>query len=111
MRKVASLLPVLMLTSALAFGQARTITGVIRDSNGNPVPFASVAEAGKKTGTTTDQQGRFTINANKGAVLVVSAVNFKSQQVAISDRTAYDVALENSMSTMDEVIVTAGGIK
>lgn len=111
MRKVASLLPVLMLTSALAFGQARTVSGVIRDSNGNPVPFASVTEAGKKTGTTTDQNGRFTLNTNKGAILVISAVNFKKQELSINDRVAYDIALETTVSSMDEVIVTAGGIK
>ena len=49
MRKVASLMPVLMLTCALAFGQARTLSGRVTDAQGNPVPFASITVKGANT--------------------------------------------------------------
>jgi hypothetical protein len=44
MRKIASLLSVLMLLCTLAFAQTRTITGTVRDENGNSIPFATITE-------------------------------------------------------------------
>ena len=54
MRKIASLLSVLMLVCALAFGQARTVTGQVRDDKGDPIPFATVTETGTNNSTTAD---------------------------------------------------------
>ena len=48
MRKIASLLSVLMLLCTLAFGQTRTVTGTVKDETGTPVPFATVTETGTR---------------------------------------------------------------
>ena len=101
----------LMLLCALAYGQARTITGIVRDDKGAPVPFATIAISGTNSATQADANGKFSISASKGATLVVTAVNFKEQRLSVGDRSAYDVRLNSSLNTMDEVIVTAGGIK
>src|SRR5439155_12778508 len=111
MRKFLTLLPVLMLLCALAYGQTHTVTGIVRDDKGSPIPFATVTIAGTNTATQADANGKFSINANKGATLLITAVNFKEERVSIGDRSAYDVRMNTSLSTMDEVIVTARGIK
>ena len=59
MRKSASLLMMLMLFSALAFAQTRTVTGQVTDEKGTPVSFASVVEDGTSNGTKADPDGRF----------------------------------------------------
>ncbi|HWJ25563.1 MAG TPA: carboxypeptidase-like regulatory domain-containing protein, partial [Flavisolibacter sp.] len=107
MRKFLTLFPVLMLLCALAYGQARTITGIVRDDKGAPVPFATIAISGTNSATQADANGKFSISASKGATLVVTAVNFKEQRLSVGDRSAYDVRLNSSLNTMDEVIVTA----
>jgi hypothetical protein len=48
MRKIASLLPVLMLLCTLAFAQTRTVKGIVRDDKGDPISFATITEAGTK---------------------------------------------------------------
>lgn len=63
MRKIPLLCVVMLLSALIASGQVMPISGKITDEKGNPVPFASVIIKGKgKTGTTADEQGRFTIN-------------------------------------------------
>lgn len=111
MRKILPLLSVLLLYCALAIGQTKQITGIVKDDKGVPVAFATVIITGTTSATQADANGRFTISANKGATLTISAVNFKEQRLVVSDRAAYDVVLSSSLNTMDEVIVTAGGIK
>jgi TonB-linked SusC/RagA family outer membrane protein len=111
MRKFVLTLPMLLLFCALAFGQSRPITGIVRDEKGDPVAFATVTIAGTTTATQADANGKFSINASKGATLVITAVNFNEQKVSVSDRSSYDVRMTTGQKTMDEVIVTAGGIK
>ena len=70
MRKIASLFSVLMLLCALAYGQAtRTVTGVVRDANADPVPFATVTETGTSNATRADAAGAFTIRIREGGTL------------------------------------------
>ena len=111
MRKIVPLLAVLMLFCALAIAQTRTITGRVTDEKGDPIPFATIMISGSKTGTTSNQNGDFTITARPGATLVVTALNHKQQQVTVREGSSYNVRLEDAVGTMDEVIVTAGGIK
>ena len=79
MRKIASLLSVLMLLCALAFGQTRTVIGQVRDDKGDPIPFATVTEIGTKNGVTADANGNFSIKIKEGSQLNVSATGFTSK--------------------------------
>lgn len=110
MRKVASLLPVLMLTSALAFGQARSISGKVRDENGNPIPFASLKVKGKSTGVSADANGNFQISAESGNTLVVTAVSYGIQEIKVGSGNAVEVLLKKADGPMTEVVVTALGV-
>jgi len=110
MKKIASLLSVLMLICALAFGQTRTITGRVNDSKGTPVPFATVTEAGTNNATQADDNGNFTITVGANARLTFSAIGY-STQTLVSTNDVVNVALAQGNSQLDEVIVTAQGIR
>jgi TonB-linked outer membrane protein, SusC/RagA family len=101
----------LMLSGILAFAQNRQVTGTVTDNNGTPITSASVTVNGSRAGTTTDQNGFFSINARNGSALTISALNYASQVVPINNQTSIKVTLERSTRQMEEVIVTAGGIR
>ena len=61
------------------------VTGKVLDEKGKPVSGATVLLKGAKTGTKTDANGNFTINAKPGDVLVISSVNFGTQQTKVKD--------------------------
>ncbi len=111
MRKILSLLAVLVLTSAIAFGQNRILTGQIKNPNGEPVAFASITIKGTDRGTTSDANGNYSINVKSGDVLLVSAINFSPVTIRVSNQPNLDVELTASSNSMDEVIITAGGIR
>lgn len=110
MRKILSLLAVLVLCSVFAFAQNRVITGQVKDDKGDPVPFASVTIKGTNKGTTTDANGNFRIESKAGDVLVITAVGSKPREVAVGSSNTYSVALEKS-GNLQEVVVTALGVQ
>ena len=87
------------------------ITGKVLDEKGNPVSGASVILKGAKTGTQTDANGNFTITAKPGDVLIISSVNFGTQQIKVRDNGAVTIKLITRDVTLDEVVVTAMDIK
>jgi len=111
MRKLLSLLAVLMFFATLVSAQNRTISGQVRDENGKPVPFATVQVKGDITGTSADAQGNFKINAQTRDVLVITAVNFTSKEVAVPATGDVVVALNSIAVTETEVVVTAQGVR
>jgi TonB-linked SusC/RagA family outer membrane protein len=110
MRKL-TLLAVLMLCTVLAFSQSRSITGKVRDEKGNPIPFATIKIKGSKAGTSANANGDFTINVKTGDVLVISAINFAAQERPIGSESSLEVSLQNSAGVIEEVVVTAQGIR
>ncbi|MGN6437923.1 MAG: SusC/RagA family TonB-linked outer membrane protein [Agriterribacter sp.] len=110
MRKTASLLAVLILYSVLAFAQTKTVTGLVMDEKGGPVPFASIKIKGSSTGVAADQDGRFSILADPKASLIVSAAGFDNLEISVGSQTEINVVLK-ATSSLQEVVVTALGIK
>jgi TonB-linked SusC/RagA family outer membrane protein len=111
MRRILSLFTMFMLYGVFAFAQTRTVSGTVKDESG-PFPFASIVISGSQTGTTSDQNGNFSISAKNGVSLIFSALGYKSLEVRVSNnRVSYDIQLESEVKTMDELIITAGGIK
>ncbi len=110
MRKQALLLAVLMLFGALVHAQTRTITGTVRDNNGNPVPFANVTVKGTNTGVASDLNGNFTIEIGQGQTLLVSSVSFAEQEVQVGTSSTVAIILQ-PQGNLQEVVVTAMGIR
>ncbi|WP_208420102.1 SusC/RagA family TonB-linked outer membrane protein [Paraflavitalea devenefica] len=89
----------------------KPIKGSIKDAAGNPVPGVSVVVKGSQRGTSTAASGNFEIEANEGDVLVISAVGFQTLEVTVGAKDEYAIQLVNAANAMNEVVVTALGIK
>lgn len=111
MRKILSLLTLLMLVTMLAMAQTRQITGRVLDENGQPVSGASVLIKGANTGASADADGNFRINAKPGDVLVVSAVGIPSREVKVTTASKLTVSLARQSQSLSEVVVTALGVR
>lgn len=103
------LLAVLVLPAQTILGQAGTISGRLSNDEGAPLAGASVVVKGTGNGTTTDDNGRYTINAAPNAVLVFSALDYTTQEINIRSRTAIDVRLVSVSKSMGEVVVVGYG--
>jgi iron complex outermembrane receptor protein len=104
-----SLVLMLVFLANAAFAQI-TVTGTVTDDVG-PLPNVSVIIVGQSSGTQTNASGKFTITAQKGAVLRFSAVGFTTRTVTVGDQTTIDVKLAEDNGQLNEVVVTAFGIK
>jgi TonB-linked SusC/RagA family outer membrane protein len=111
MRKIASLIVMLMLFQLLAFSQDRTITGIIKDEAGLIVPGASVRIKGTKVGVAADNQGQFRIHAKSGDVLLITAAGVDPAELTVGASDAVLITVKNKIATGSEVVVTALGIK
>ncbi len=110
MRKIASLLTMLMLFSTLAFGQNRTISGTVTDEKGDPLPGASVRIKGTRTGVAADNNGQFRIQAKTGDVLVVSGAGLKETEATIGAGSTVTIAVTREVISGTEVVVTSLGV-
>ena len=97
---------------AITMQQVRKITGKVTDARGTAIPGVSVVLKGTTTGVTTNNDGNYSLTAAAGGnVLVFSFVGMLSQEVAIGNKTTIDVVLSEEILGVDEVVVTALGIK
>lgn len=87
------------------------VTGRVVDSAGEPLIGATIMVEGTKVGAVTDIDGNFTINTTSKAKLVISYVGYTTQTILVGDKTTIDVTLKEVANTMNEVVVTALGIK
>ena len=92
------------------FAQDRIISGTVADESG-PLPGVSIIIDGTSIGTETDFNGNYTINANTGDLLRYSFVGMTSVTRTIGDQNLINVTLISDDNTLDEVVVTALGIK
>lgn len=95
--------------AAASQAAAQTVTGEVFDSTGEPLIGASVTIKGVTgTGAVCDLDGRFSIKARKGDVLVINYVGFKEQEVVVGD-APIRVTLQENTSVLDEVVVVGYG--
>lgn len=92
---------------------AKTITGLVVDESGLPLPGATVAAKGTNVKTSTGPDGKFTLNVPENVTtLVVSYISMQTQEVNISNQTSVTVKLKPSGdANLTEVVVTALGVK
>ncbi len=90
----------------------RTITGTVKDTEGQPLPGVSVLVKGTYIGTVTNSDGNYSIDLpDKTEFLVFSFVGMKSQEIAVNAKSIIDVVLTPETIGVDEVVVTALGLK
>lgn len=104
------LLKKFLLPFALLFGgfiYAQSVSGVVSDASG-PLPGVNVLVKGTSTGTSTNFDGEFQINANSGDTLVFSFIGYLSQEVVVSGSTVNVTLLEDA-AQLDEVVIVGYG--
>ncbi len=89
----------------------KMIRGKVLDSQGVPLPGATVIVVGTTNGNVTDLSGYYTIEAKEGDVLRFSFIGYKEQEVKVGSRTAIDVILQEDITTLDEAVVVGMGVQ
>ena len=112
MKKAKLFLSVLFSLLAVGtFAQNKTVSGSVKDaSTGEGVPFASVVVKGSATnGTSSDVNGAFSINAPANGTLVISAIGYETQEVAIQSRASIEVVLKVDTEFLEETVIVGYG--
>ena len=107
------ILPTLVGMFLLLTGSAQTpgtVSGVVTDASG-PVAGVAVIVKGTSIGTSTDNNGAYTIKASESDVLVYSFLGYKTQEIAVQSRSQIDVQLESDSQIVDEVVVVGYGVQ
>ncbi|POY37465.1 SusC/RagA family TonB-linked outer membrane protein [Solitalea longa] len=101
------------LSASLSFAQtARTIKGqVIDEKDLQPIPGAIVKIKGTTTGTATDNEGNFSIEAKNGDVLLISFLGYNERSVTIGASNSYNIKLSNESKSLEEVVVIGYGVQ
>jgi iron complex outermembrane receptor protein len=84
---------------------AEPISGKVNDAKGQALPGVSIVVKGTKRGTTTDTNGDFKINADKGETLVFSFIGFKNSEIIIAESNTLNVSLVEETAQLSEVVV------
>ncbi len=92
-----------------AFAQNRQVSGTVASADGQPVIGATIMVEGTTMGTSTDAEGRFVISAPADGILAVSCIGYGDQRVAINNRTAIDVVLEEDSEVIEDIVVIGYG--
>ncbi|MCW3091497.1 MAG: TonB-dependent receptor plug [Ferruginibacter sp.] len=91
--------------------QANIVNGKITNSNGDPLSGVSITIKGTNIGTSTDEKGSYSISIPDEAILVFSYVGYTKQEIPVNGRTVINTSMVPSATSMDQVVVTALGIK
>lgn len=83
----------------------KPIQGKVSDQKGEALPGVNVVIKGSMRGVSTDSDGKFSINANSGDVIIVSFIGFTSKEIVIDSKDFYDITLAESSSQLSEVVV------
>ena len=92
---------------SIAMANAQTITGTV-SAEGVPLPGASVSVKGTSKGSTTDFDGKYSINVSSGATLVFSYVGYAAKEVLVGNQKIINISLEPD-NQLDEIVVIGYG--
>lgn len=89
--------------------KGKTLSGIIKGTNGEPIIGASVIELGTTNGTVSDLEGRFTLSSVQGNEIKLSYIGYIPQTIKIGNKTKLDIILEEDTQTLNEVVVVGFG--
>lgn len=102
---------VLFFMTTINFAQ-ESVSGTVSDVSGVPIPYVNVLISGTNKGTTTNEKGFYELSKlNENAILEFSAIGYETQIVPIDGALVIDIALLESSEQLDEVVLTALGLK
>ena len=89
--------------------QEKTVSGIVSDNNGQPLPGANILIQGTTKGVQTDFDGKYSIAVNQGAVLVVSYIGMTTKKVTVGINSTINIVLNEDAASLDEVVVVGYG--
>ncbi|MBO3098424.1 SusC/RagA family TonB-linked outer membrane protein [Gelidibacter pelagius] len=107
-RVILTLLVVLV--AHTLYAQDKVVSGTITDQSGLPLPGVNIIVKGTTTGTQSDFDGKYSINADTGDVLSFTYIGLKSQEITVGASNTLNVTMQEDAAMLDEVVVTALGI-
>lgn len=100
----------LIIFSSPVFGQTKTVSGVVKNDQGEPLASVTVSVKGSASGVSSDAQGKFSLQVPDGnTILVFSAVGYGIKEVNVAGQTTLDVQLDTRATEMSDVVVVANG--
>ncbi len=110
--KTILLIAIAFLAGISAYAQTRTISGTVLDSGGQPVIGASVMVVGNNSiGAITDIDGKFSLAVPQGAVVSVSCIGYKTQNISTANQTEFSIVLEEDSEFLEETVVIGYGVQ
>src|SRR5450432_886443 len=86
--------------------QSNTLTGVVSTANDTPIPGATIAVKNSSRAVASDGNGKFSITVSDKAILIVSAIGYKTQMIDVAGRQNLQIKMAEDVSGLDEVVVT-----
>ncbi|NIJ51685.1 TonB-linked SusC/RagA family outer membrane protein [Dyadobacter arcticus] len=99
----------LILATVMISHAQNVVKGKIKDEQGQPLPGVSVVVKGTTAGTVTDNEGVYSVNAEKSSTLVFSFIGYLTQELEVGNRNVLDIALVSDTKALSEVIVVGYG--
>ncbi|WP_419213876.1 SusC/RagA family TonB-linked outer membrane protein [Maribacter sp. X9] len=110
--KLNGLLTLLLaLVVHISFAQQKTVSGTVTDQGGLPLPGVNIVVEGTTTGTQTDFDGNYSIMASQGQTLLFTYIGQKAVRQTVGASNSVNVQMEEDAQALEEVVVTAQGIK
>ena len=97
--------------SASISQQTKTVKGTVVDSKGEPIIGANVLVKGTTVGSITDLDGKFTLEAAEGQILVISYIGYTNYEVKVSNKSTLHITLKEDSKALDEVVVVGYGVQ
>ena len=97
------------LSNAASPQQSKKISGVVKDTSGEPVIGANVIVKGTTVGTMTDIDGQFNLEVPSDAILQISYIGYLAQEMPVRNQTAFNIRLVEDSQALDEVVVVGFG--
>lgn len=100
----------LIFSGSVMFGQTGSVSGTVSDANdGTTLPGATVVVKGTAKGTSTDMDGKFSLEISPNTALIISYVGYKTQEIVADPNTTVSVSLEPEATGLDEIVVIGYG--
>ena len=93
-----------------ALAQNGKVSGTVTSADGKPIAGATVVIEGSHVGTSTNADGKYTLNVRPGDVLQVSFIGMQTQRIPVNGKTTVDVTMQDDAIGLDNVVITALGI-
>ncbi|PWJ59450.1 TonB-linked SusC/RagA family outer membrane protein [Dyadobacter jejuensis] len=111
MKRITTLLwGILLMLPGLSYAQ-NAVNGQVKDAKGMGLPGVNILLKTTNTGTITDAEGNYSLQAPADGVLVFSFIGYSAQEVKIEGRSELNITMKEDLQNLDEVVVTAIGIK